>query len=690
MKHQLLAFTFLVLCGYTVSGQNHFQNLYNTGGDDYSNQIIPNGTGGYVVIGSSSSGSGGYDCIMESFDSTGALLWTHLYGGSSTEYGTALALANNGIVATGRTKSFSSNSSQDVYLLKTGSNGDMQWVKGYHSDSIEYGYGVASVQNGGYYITGETKAYSAGNFDMFIIKTDTGGTPIWQKTFGGTGTETGTSIFEGDQHGFVVVGTTSSTGAGGNDALIIVGDSTGTPLVEAVLGGAGDEEGAGVVGGPNNTAFIAGTSGSLGQDKIFLASINTNTFTLNWAKVYGGSGVDQLSSIQQLPNGNMVLTGSTNSFGNQNGSSGLVFEVDTLGNVLWATIVGNTGNTFLNASMPLNDNTVVTTGNTNLFSFSANDYVYLSHFSTNGALCDSSEFVTLTVQNWTPTVTASPSLSGISSQTANFTTYAPAFIDNTVVATATTLCGALTAVTANAGSASVICSGSNVSIGGNPTGAGGAGPYTYSWSPVTGLSSDTAANPVAQPAGTTTYIVTVTDHLGSTATAQVTISIDTPAHVTFTLSTDTFCTNGGSVTLQATPGGGTFSGNGVSGSTFSPSTVSAGHDTLSYTYTDGAQCPSSARVAIDVEVCGAINNIESTTFSVVPNPSKGNFELDFADMSFAGALIHVYDVTGRIVYTDKVNDSPVMRLSLTTLPVGPYIIQINGSGQTVTRKLIID
>ena len=690
MKHQLLAFTFLLLCGSSVFSQNHFQNLYNTGGDDYSNQIIPNGTGGYVVVGSSSSGNGGYDCILEAFDSTGTLLWTHEYGGSSTEYGTALALANNGIVATGRTKSFSSNGSQDAYLLKTGMNGAMQWVKGYHSDSIEYGYGVSALQTGGYYVIGETKAYSAGNFDMFIIKTDTGGTPIWQKTFGGTGVESGTSIFEGDQHGFVAVGTTNSTGAGGNDAMIIVGDSTGAPLVEAVLGGAGDEEGAGVVGGPNNTAFIAGTSGSLGQDKFFLASINTNTFTLNWAKVYGGSGVDQLSSIQQLPNRNMILTGSTNSFGNQNGSSGLVVEVDTLGNVLWSTVVGNTGSTYLNASLPLNDNTVVTTGNTDLFSFSQNNYVYLSHFANNGALCDSSEFVTVTVQDWTPTVTASQALSGISSQAANFTTYAPAFVESSVAATPTELCGALTAVTANAGAAHLVCSGSNVTIGGNPTAAGGAGPYTYNWSPIAGLSSNTVANPSAQPTGTTTYNVTVTDHLGASATAQVTVTVDTPATVTFTLATDTFCTNGGNVTLQATPGGGTFAGTGVSGSTFSPSSVSAGHDTISYTYTDGAQCPSSAWVAIDVEVCGAINNIETATFAIAPNPSKGNFELYFSDNSFVGAPINIFDVTGRLVYSDKVNGSTTMKLSIGSISEGTYVIKIMGTTQAITRKLVIN
>ncbi len=55
---------------------------------------------------------------------------------------------------------------------------------------------------------------------------------------------------------------------------------------------------------------------------------------------------------------------------------------------------------------------------------------------------------------------------------------------------------------------------------------GGIGAYTYSWSPTTGLSCSTCANPTASPTETTTYTVTVTDNCGTDIlTEQVVVGV---------------------------------------------------------------------------------------------------------------------------------------------------------------------
>jgi gliding motility-associated-like protein len=64
---------------------------------------------------------------------------------------------------------------------------------------------------------------------------------------------------------------------------------------------------------------------------------------------------------------------------------------------------------------------------------------------------------------------------------------------------------------ANAGPDQSIITGMMATLGGNPTGPPGS---TYAWGPVTGLGDPTMANPVASPAGTTTYTVYVTDANG--------------------------------------------------------------------------------------------------------------------------------------------------------------------------------
>ena len=52
-------------------------------------------------------------------------------------------------------------------------------------------------------------------------------------------------------------------------------------------------------------------------------------------------------------------------------------------------------------------------------------------------------------------------------------------------------------VTADAGADGSVCANSGSLIGGSPTASGGVNPYSYSWTPGTGLNSTTDANPTA-------------------------------------------------------------------------------------------------------------------------------------------------------------------------------------------------
>ena len=85
-------------------------------------------------------------------------------------------------------------------------------------------------------------------------------------------------------------------------------------------------------------------------------------------------------------------------------------------------------------------------------------------------------------------------------------------------------------LTANAGADKTVTPGSPTAvIGGSPSASGGTGPYTYSWTPTTGLDDPTAANPTASPTVTTIYTLTLTDSLGTPqATDEVTVTFETP------------------------------------------------------------------------------------------------------------------------------------------------------------------
>jgi len=78
---------------------------------------------------------------------------------------------------------------------------------------------------------------------------------------------------------------------------------------------------------------------------------------------------------------------------------------------------------------------------------------------------------------------------------------------------------------ANAGRDTFMCQGSVMALGGNPTAKGGMGPYTYQWSPSTGLNDPTRAIPTSSVGTSTTYNVMVTDKNGCKASDTVSLSV---------------------------------------------------------------------------------------------------------------------------------------------------------------------
>jgi gliding motility-associated-like protein len=83
----------------------------------------------------------------------------------------------------------------------------------------------------------------------------------------------------------------------------------------------------------------------------------------------------------------------------------------------------------------------------------------------------------------------------------------------------------LPSLTADAGVPDTICNGDSILIGGTPTGLGGSGVFSYTWSPGSSLNKTDTANPLAYPSSTTTYSVTVTDDQGCTDNSSVTITV---------------------------------------------------------------------------------------------------------------------------------------------------------------------
>ncbi len=101
------------------------------------------------------------------------------------------------------------------------------------------------------------------------------------------------------------------------------------------------------------------------------------------------------------------------------------------------------------------------------------------------------------------------------------------------------------AVVAEAGPDRTIASGGSTTLEGSAS--GGVGPYTYSWSPATGLSNPNIAQPTASPTATTTYTLTVHDSLAQSATDSATVTV--ASAVVADAGPDKTIASGGSTTL---------------------------------------------------------------------------------------------------------------------------------------------
>jgi len=216
---------------------------------------------------------------------------------------------------------------------------------------------------------------------------------------------------------------------------------------------------------------------------------------------------------------------------------------------------------------------------------------------------------------WSPSAGLSSTI--IANPTANptiTTTYTVTVTDvNGCIGTDNIIVSVNSNPTADAGVDKSICNGFSTVIGGSPTANGGTSPYSYSWSPSTGLSSAIIANPTANPINETTYTVTITDVNGCTNTDNVIVSVN--SNSTADAGVDKSICNGNSTVIGGSPtaSGGTSPytclwspSTGLSSTTIANPTA---NPTITTTYTV---------TVTDVNGCTGTDNI---IISINPNPT---------------------------------------------------------------------
>lgn len=235
-------------------------------------------------------------------------------------------------------------------------------------------------------------------------------------------------------------------------------------------------------------------------------------------------------------------------------------------------------------------------------------------------------------------------------------------------------------LTASAGPDVAICAGSSTTL----TATGGT---IFAWS--TGEITQTIE---VSPANTTVYSVTVSDYLGNSDAASVTVTVNPLPAVDFTGLSAEYFVDDAPVTLTGSPVGGTFTGAGMNGDVFEPLTAGVGGPyQITYQYTDGNGCQNSAVKTVTVNQHVGINTTLPSNIKIYPNPAKELLMIDVYGSEESSLTVRMFDAVGKqmMEFSFAVNTShQLKKIDLSAIPAGIYFLEIVTADKSFMEKVV--
>lgn len=213
---------------------------------------------------------------------------------------------------------------------------------------VDIGYSGKPTLDRHYIVAGSTSSYGAGNTDVYLVKVDSMGFPIWEKTFGGFGNDVGRSVIQLSDSGYVIAGFTNSFGAGGYDVYLVRTDKNGILIWQKTFGGLDWDFAYDVVLTPDGNIAVVGNTSSFGhgkKDGLFLKFDYSGN--LIQQKYIGGVENEELRSIIVTADLNLASVGYTESKGEINGDC-YFLKLDLSGDTLFTKCFGGPAKDYAN------------------------------------------------------------------------------------------------------------------------------------------------------------------------------------------------------------------------------------------------------------------------------------------------------------------------------------------------------
>jgi len=334
---------FLLLFTLTASAQPAIEWTRTFGGDqmDYGWSAVETNDGGYAIAGYTGAYIGD-DAILIKTDFHGNKVWRQTYGGADYEEVYCLQQTDDsGFIMAGRTLCFGQNYDQ-FYVVKTDDNGVVQWERSYGGGGWDWANYIIQTPDGGYAVIGATDSFGPwqGIPNIWLLRLDSGGGVIWDRTYGGAGWDEAYCIEMTGDGGFIITGSTNSYGQGYDDVYLIKTDSSGEAEWERTFAEYDYDQGYKVRQTSDGGYIIAGHTQVLGSGNGEVYLIKTDADgDESWSRTYGGDAFEEGFSLDITDDGGYLIGGVTLSIGSGQQDM-LVMKTDSAGNVQWSGAYG--------------------------------------------------------------------------------------------------------------------------------------------------------------------------------------------------------------------------------------------------------------------------------------------------------------------------------------------------------------
>ena len=202
---------------------------------------------------------------------------------------------------------------QHAWVLRLAASGAPLWSFEYGGGSVESPRAVAATADGGFVVAGSSDSSGAGGDDVWVLKLDGGGNIQWQRTYGGLDTDQAEDIVELEGGGFAVVGSSNSLTPSGHTPWVLRLGATGAVLWHRVVGDDVWGDLGAVAQTTDGQLVVVGRVAQTGfpTNDLWCAKLAASDGKVLWQRAYEGDSGDFGTVVLPLDAGAGFVVGGT-------------------------------------------------------------------------------------------------------------------------------------------------------------------------------------------------------------------------------------------------------------------------------------------------------------------------------------------------------------------------------------------